>query len=46
MIAHSGSAALAYDVEGDGADIVLIHAGVTDRRSWQPVIEQLATRHR
>jgi pimeloyl-ACP methyl ester carboxylesterase len=44
MIATSGKASLAYDVDGapgDGVDVLLIHAGVTDRRSWRPLIEFL-----
>jgi pimeloyl-ACP methyl ester carboxylesterase len=41
MFATSGRAQL----EG-GADVLLIHAGVNDRRSWQHVIEQLRPRHR
>jgi len=48
MFATSGLAQLAYEstgVEG-GADVLLIHAGVNDRRSWQHVIEQLRPRHR
>ena len=56
MIATSGSARLPIDVHGivtasatDGAsapDIVLLHAGVTDRRAWGPVIEVLSPPHR
>jgi pimeloyl-ACP methyl ester carboxylesterase len=49
MQASSGKAQIAYDVVGDGAsgtDVVLLHAGVTDRRSWQPVIARLAPPHR
>jgi pimeloyl-ACP methyl ester carboxylesterase len=49
MFATSGRARIAYDVSGDGAagaDVVLMHAGVTDRRSWSAVIERLAPRHR
>jgi pimeloyl-ACP methyl ester carboxylesterase len=44
MIATSGKAELAYDVDGapgDGADVLLIHAGVADRRSWRPLIDSL-----
>ena len=26
----------------DGADVLLIHAGVTDRRSWHHVVDRLA----
>jgi hypothetical protein len=36
MFATSGRAQLAYESTGveDGADVLLIHAGVNDRRSW------------
>ena len=43
---------LAFDVAGpdaDGADagtILLVHAGVSDRRMWQPQWEGLTTRWR
>ena len=40
MIATSGKAKLVYDVDGapgEGEDVLLIHAGVTDRRSWRPL---------
>ena len=48
MFVASGRAQLAYQITGvdDGADVLLIHAGVNDRRSWQHVIERLASRHR
>jgi pimeloyl-ACP methyl ester carboxylesterase len=49
MFATSGNAQLAYDVTGDGEsglDVVLLHAGVTDRRSWSPVLDRLGPRHR
>ena len=48
MFATSGSARLAYDVTGadGGADVLLIHAGVNDRRSWHHVVERLGPRHR
>ena len=48
MFATSGRARLAYEstgVEG-GADVLLIHAGVNDRRSWRYVVERLSPRHR
>ncbi len=44
MITNSGKAALAYDVDGspgDGQDVMLIHAGVVDRRSWRPLLDHL-----
>ncbi|HKN43966.1 MAG TPA: alpha/beta hydrolase, partial [Propionibacteriaceae bacterium] len=48
LLATSGRARLAYDITGaaDGADVLLIHAGVTDRRSWHHVVDRLAERHR
>ena len=48
MVATSGRARIAYDsVGGDGgADVLLIHAGVNDRRSWRHVADRLAPRHR
>jgi pimeloyl-ACP methyl ester carboxylesterase len=46
MFATSGRARLAYDSVGSGDGVVLIHAGVNDRRSWQHVVERLSPRHR
>ncbi len=49
MFTDSGSARLAYDVSGPEDpvhDVLLVHAGVTDRRSWQPLVDTLADRHR
>jgi len=48
MVATSGRARIAYDSDGGdgGADVVLIHAGVNDRRSWRHVADRLAPRHR
>jgi len=48
VFASSGRAQLAYDSAGggDGADVLLIHAGVNDRRSWHHVVERLCSRHR
>ncbi|HWT22199.1 MAG TPA: alpha/beta hydrolase [Solirubrobacteraceae bacterium] len=47
-VATSGRAQIAYDDTGtgDGVDVLLVHAGVNDRRSWRAVIERLAPRHR
>jgi pimeloyl-ACP methyl ester carboxylesterase len=39
--APSGSAQIAYDDEGSGPPVLLLHAGVTDRRSWRSVIDVL-----
>jgi pimeloyl-ACP methyl ester carboxylesterase len=48
MFATSGRARLAYDITGaeSGAGVLLIHAGVNDRRSWRHVVERLSPRHR
>jgi pimeloyl-ACP methyl ester carboxylesterase len=49
MFATSGRARLAYDDTGgagDGAEVLLIHAGVNDRRSWKQTIDRLSPRHR
>jgi pimeloyl-ACP methyl ester carboxylesterase len=48
LFATSGHARLAYEVAGadGGRDVLLIHAGVNDRRSWRDVIERLAPVHR
>ena len=48
MFATSGRARLAYDDTGgeSGAEVLLIHAGVNDRRSWGAVVDCLAPRHR
>ena len=44
--ARSGSARIAYDVTGEGPDVLLIHAGVNDRRGWRHVVERLSPTHR
>jgi pimeloyl-ACP methyl ester carboxylesterase len=44
MFTQSGKASIAYDVHGTAdtdLDVLLLHAGVTDRRSWRPLIEAL-----
>jgi pimeloyl-ACP methyl ester carboxylesterase len=49
VFANSGKARLAYHVTGDGSsgcDVVMVHAGVTDRRSWSLTEQRLAPRHR
>jgi pimeloyl-ACP methyl ester carboxylesterase len=46
VIAESGSARLAWSSEGDGEPVLLIHAGVTDRRSWSHLTERLVPQHR
>lgn len=45
MDVTSGSARLATESHGDGEPtVLLIHAGVTDQRSWSQVVERLADR--
>ncbi len=44
--APSGTAQIAYDVEGEGPPVLLLHAGVNDRRSWRAVVDRLAPTRR
>lgn len=37
---------LAWDGHGDGAPVLLLHAGVADRRMWEPVLPALAASYR
>jgi pimeloyl-ACP methyl ester carboxylesterase len=48
MFVTSGRARLAFEVTGaaSGSDVLLLHAGVNDRRSWHHVVERLSPRHR
>lgn len=49
MFAASGKARIAFESTPavDGAvDVLLFHAGVTDRRSWASVVERLRPQHR
>ena len=39
--ASSGRARIAWEAVGDGPDVLLIHAGVNDRRSWHHVVAGL-----
>jgi pimeloyl-ACP methyl ester carboxylesterase len=39
-------AALAYDDSGEGTAVVLLHAGIADRRMWRGQVDALAARHR
>ncbi|MFI5926029.1 alpha/beta fold hydrolase [Micromonospora sp. NPDC051543] len=39
-------AVLAYDEAGSGSPVVLLHAGIADRRMWRGVVPALAARHR
>lgn len=42
----SGRARLKATVSGEGAPLVFLHAGVTDRRSWEPVLPLLSPLYR
>lgn len=48
MIVASGSARIAVDDRGDGpaTPALLIHAGVTDKRSWSPLSDMLSPHRR
>jgi 3-oxoadipate enol-lactonase len=37
---------IAYEVAGSGSPLVLVHAGVADRRMWEPQWAALRARHR
>jgi pimeloyl-ACP methyl ester carboxylesterase len=41
MEVTSGSATLAAESHGSGTDVLLLHAGVTDRRSWRHLVDVL-----
>jgi len=43
---ESSSYSLAYSVEGDGPDIVFVHAEVLDQRMWEPQVDLLKTGYR
>jgi 3-oxoadipate enol-lactonase len=44
-LAEADGVSLAYDVSGDGPPVVLLHAGIVDRRMWDEVAPLLAERH-
>jgi pimeloyl-ACP methyl ester carboxylesterase len=39
-----GDTPISYDTEGDGPPLLLLHAGIVDRRMWDPVWESLTAR--
>lgn len=41
-----GGAEIAYDLSGTGDPLVLLHAGIADRRMWQPQHDAFAARYR
>jgi len=44
--AASGSAQISYVADGAGPAVLLVHAGVTDKRSWAPLVDALGGRYR
>ena len=40
------AAGIAFDDRGSGSPLVLVHAGVADRRMWDPQLPALAAEHR
>lgn len=42
----AGGASLAASVEGEGPDLLLVHAGVADRRMWDPLVALVRDRFR
>ena len=45
-VCEVSGAPLAYDDDGAGPAVVLLHAGIADRRMWRPLAAALAGRHR
>lgn len=46
MVVREGGTELHYETAGEGTNVVLLHAGVADRRMWEPQWEALAKEHR
>jgi 3-oxoadipate enol-lactonase len=45
-IADINGAKIAYDITGEGPALVLIHAGIADRRMWDPQIPEFSQHYR
>jgi pimeloyl-ACP methyl ester carboxylesterase len=43
---HVNGVDLAYDEVGEGSPLVLLHAGIADRRMWDDALPALSARHR
>lgn len=41
----SGRAQLAVEIHGAGNPVVLLHAGVADRRMWRPLLQRIGAKH-
>ena len=39
-----GDTPISYDAAGNGPPLLLLHAGIVDRRMWDPVWESLTAR--
>lgn len=46
MFVTSGAAEIAYTAQGSGRSVLLLHAGVTDKRSWTSVVDALGEGYR
>jgi 3-oxoadipate enol-lactonase len=46
QFAEADGVRLAYDVTGDGPPVVLLHAGIVDRRMWDDVVPLLSDAYR
>lgn len=46
MIVRSNDADIFYEVQGDGAPVVLLHPFPANHQLWAPVLEQLSSRYR
>jgi 3-oxoadipate enol-lactonase len=45
-VAEVNGVPLAYDEAGEGPPLLLVHAGIADRRMWDDVVDDLAASHR
>lgn len=45
-VVASGAAQIAYTAAGAGPALLLVHAGVTDKRSWDPLVASLGGHYR
>ena len=45
-LVRSGAAELYFEVVGEGAAVVFIHAGVADHRMWEPQVEAFSSQYK